>query len=446
MKRAINYFDEHDELYWNAVGVDWSVPIKDARAIVTLPIKLREKELKKECYSGVLGSKNVCQNKKINFSSDGSVESLVFYENNLAKGEGLTVVVGWPKGVVKQPGIMQRLYWFLSANYILFAPILFFIFLFYCWKKYGKDPKSNQPIISYFEAPKNYSPAMVGTVIDDRVDKRDLSAEIVEMAIKGFLRIEKVQEKSFFKRRDYKLYKLKEASGLKQHQQIIFNGLFEIDNQVKLSDLKEKFYKTWKKAEKKVYSQLVEDKIYKRSPQSIKTIYWFIAVLFLLFVSTAIAIWGWAGAISFVLMSILFFIFGYIMPAKTMKGVFLKEKIMGFKEYLRVAEKARIDFHNAPAKNPQTFEGFLPYAMVLKVEKEWAKQFEGIYAQNPNWYTDGSANVFTAAALVSSLDNFSTYTNSSLATRPGGGAASGGSGFSGGFSGGGFGGGGGGSW
>ena len=134
------------------------------------------------------------------------------------------------------------------------------------------------------------------------------------------------------------------------------------------------------------------------------------------------------------------------MPAKTRQGALAKEHILGLKRYLTVAEKDRIEFHNAPEKNPEHFEKLLPYAMVLGVEQEWAKQFAGIYNQQPNWYDDSSGKYFTAFALTDSLNNFQAKADTTLASRPSS-ASSCGSGFGGvGFSGGGFGGGGGGSW
>jgi uncharacterized membrane protein YgcG len=136
-------------------------------------------------------------------------------------------------------------------------------------------------------------------------------------------------------------------------------------------------------------------------------------------------------------------VFAYYMPRKTKEGVLLREKILGLREYLSVAEKGRLKFHNAPEKNPSEFEKLLPYAIVLGVEKDWARQFEGILRANPSWYEDprGLDN-FTALYFVSSLGDFSSDFRATAAT-----AASGSSGMGGGgFSGGGFGGGGGGSW
>ncbi|MDP1845362.1 MAG: DUF2207 domain-containing protein [Candidatus Moranbacteria bacterium] len=146
-----------------------------------------------------------------------------------------------------------------------------------------------------------------------------------------------------------------------------------------------------------------------------------------------------------IISGIIIFIFGWLMPAVTKKGAELKENILGFKDFLSVTETDRLKFHNAPEKTPESFEKFLPYAMVLGVEKEWSKQFEGIYNQQPNWYEDSSGRMFNAMILSSIVSDFSSSATAAMSSQPSS-AAGGGSGFSGGGGGGGFGGGGGGSW
>ena len=126
------------------------------------------------------------------------------------------------------------------------------------------------------------------------------------------------------------------------------------------------------------------------------------------------------------------------MPVKTREGVLLREYVEGFKQYLSVAEKDRLAFNNAPERTPELFDTYLPYAMALGVEMEWAKQFEGIYLNEPSWHS-GPTTSYTGASLAQEMHTFSLYFTS--ASMPTSGGASGG-----GSAGGGFGGGSGGSW
>jgi uncharacterized membrane protein YgcG len=156
------------------------------------------------------------------------------------------------------------------------------------------------------------------------------------------------------------------------------------------------------------------------------------------------AIFGFYGGLASAISGLIIAGFGFLMPNRTVKGVEARALILGLKEYMNVAEKDRMKFHNAPEKNPQLFEKLLPFAIALKVDKAWAKQFEEIYKSNPSWYSDSSGHAFNAYFLSSSLGDFSSSLNSAVASTTTS-ASSGGSGFSGG-GGGGFGGGGGGSW
>jgi uncharacterized membrane protein len=134
------------------------------------------------------------------------------------------------------------------------------------------------------------------------------------------------------------------------------------------------------------------------------------------------------SGISTILISLLF-------DRRTIEGAKIKAQILGLKKYLTVAEKARLDFHNAPERNPEEFERLLPYAIALGVEKKWAKQFESLSMPPRDWY--GGTGTFSAVALSHDLGG-------GFASSFGGATGAGGSG--GGGAGGGGGGGGGGSW
>ena len=139
-------------------------------------------------------------------------------------------------------------------------------------------------------------------------------------------------------------------------------------------------------------------------------------------------------------------IFAALMPARTRAGVDALEKVLGFEEFLGRVDADRLKRMDA---GPETFERLLPYAMALKAEDRWAKAFEGIYMEPPNWYTSNHRGPFTPRLFVGDLGGFTRAASTTMASSPS--RSSGGSGFSGGgggggFSGGGFGGGGGGGW
>ncbi len=447
IKRAINYFSDYDELYWNVTGNEWPVAISQSKATVILPQSVNAEEIKADCFSGLTGNSNHCVSDRYVYSGQNMVNKLVFIDDRLEAGEGLTVVVGFFKGIVAKPSFFNLAWETFRDNWVLAVPAITLLILFYLWHTRGRDPEGRGTIIAQFTAPDNLTPAEIGTIIDEKAHRRDISAEIINLAIKGYIKIKRIEEKGILKSDDYELHKLNEGDDLKnEFERELFNALFSSDKKVvKLSDLKNKFYKDLEKIKKEIYRSTVTKEYFVKNPNKVRGVYFGIGIVALVLSWFSGPVYSWFGVISLAISGLLIIIFSFFMPKKTKQGVLAKEHILGLKQYLTVAEKDRIKFHNAPEKNPDHFEKLLPYAMVLGVEQDWAKQFEGIYNKQPSWYNDSGGAPFSALVLSNSLNGFQSKANSALASRPSS-ASSGGSGFSGGFSGGGFGGGGGGSW
>jgi len=295
-------------------------------------------------------------------------------------------------------------------------------------------------------------------VIDERVNNYDISADIIYLATLGYLKITRLKEQiSVFNTTDYELIKLKEADDLpKLHLRKLHNALFKKAKTrrlkgkrvaaVKLSDLKQKFHADYQDIKKSIYKSLVSHGYFPKNPQTVRVIYFIvgIAVAVLGFVSMSIA--GPLAGFSFVLSGLVVIVFSFFMPRKSKKGVLVYEHILGLKDYMTVAEKDRIKFHNAPDKEPKIFEELLPFAIAMKIEDQWADQFKELYDKAPEWYSDKTGTGFNPILFSSSMRSFGSVAGSVMASTSST-AAGGGSGFGGGgFSGGGFGGGGGGSW
>ena len=447
LSNLLNYYDNltspekagQAELYFNVNGNDWSVPIKKISLSIILPDSQAPKENK--YYLGFFGEQN---------SSRVKVESGTPYKisaENVEPGEELTIVSRWEAMLTPRPDSSQRFLWFLAANGIYLMPIFLLLLLLILLLKYGHDPLGRGTIAPAFEPPKNLSLLEIGTIADERVDNRDLSATIISFATNGYLKIEEIGSKRILRRKDYEIIKIKEFSG-NPDDEYIFSTLFADKKALKLSEAgKEgKLSKVKNQIEDRVYKTMVKRKFFSRNPKIIKGVYIGIGIfcIFSVFIFPALLDRFFtitASALSFLAAAGLFFIFARYMPQRTKEGVLLKEQVEGFKLYLKTAERYRLKF----AEKSGIFEKYLPYAIALGVADIWAKKFEGIYKEPPEWYK-GDFRTFSMVYFSQSLtSDFSTSVNSAFATSA---ASSGGSGFSsgGGFSGGGFGGGGGGSW
>ncbi len=442
---ALLFFEDHDELYWNITGDEWDVPIQDAGAVIQLPAGATG--IRTLAFTGSYGSKEHDADVSVNGS-----EITFRMRRNLAFREGLTAVVGWDKGLVREPTAADNAGNFLRSNWPLVIPMVVFALMYWLWNTRGRDPRL-RPIAARYDPPEGLTPAEVGTLMDNSADMRDITATLVDLAVRGYILIEEKKEEhlmGLFSNTEYVFHLRKKANEwgeLKPHERRLLDGLFSSGalQSVELTDLENKFYKELPGIKDRVFDALMARKYYAQRPDKVKAGY-LIGGVILGFTGF------WAGGMlagttgmqpaPFMLAAILSAIivcgFGWFMPARTFKGGEALEGVLGFEEFLGRVETDRFE---RMVKTPQLFEKYLPFAMALGVEKNWTKAFEGICNQPPEWYRGGDFGTFRATSFVNNLSRMSTQAASSMASAP---RSSGGSGFGGGGGSGGGGGGGGG--
>ena len=443
VSNGLRFFDEHDELYWNVTGDEWEVPIETASARVRLPAGVSG--VRATAFRGAYGSTE---------QSDVAVEPdgvHVLTSDGLGMREGLTLVVGWNPGVVHRPTAVERGAQVVYANLPLAIPPLVFLGMHRLWRKRGRDPEL-APIATQYEPPAQMTPAELGTLIDGKPDMRDITASIVDLAVRGYLHIAETENErlfGLFSSKDYTFTLKKERdawSALKPHERDLLAAMFAGSTTVSLSDLKNKFYKHLPGLREELYGRLVRDGFYSARPDRIRLVY----IVGGIMVGIAIGMLSswimigfgmqpFAGIAAGIASAAILVSFGWFMPSRTSRGTRELEKVLGFREFLSRVEGDRLQ---RVVKTPEMFERYLPFAMALGVEDNWAKAFDGIYTQPPSWYTGpGGVGTFRPSSFTNNLAVMSTAAASTMSSAP---RSSGGSGFSGGSSGGGFGGGGGG--
>jgi len=463
--KVLRRYPEHDELYWNVTGHQWDTMVLKASAIVDSPYA---KIKRVECFAGILGT----QKKNCQFSFDQKRAQFQTTES-LGSNKDLTLVVALDKdNQLKFPGPIKRFFTFLIDNWgypVAFLPLLI-IFSVWYWrgrdKRYLSDNVYYRPedkrtrTVSLFERPhlpllygpiNNLTPAQVGTIVDEKVDIQDVVGEILELARLGFLKIKKITRKKLFgKKNDYLFIRTeKEAKGLKDYQNYLLKSLFLTENEVLLSSLKNKFYQYLKNFKKKVYQNLVQEKIFAGNPEKTRR-NWMAVTLILLTLSFVLVITftGFSDnsgpLFSFFLTVIPTIFLSLAMPRKKAWGYSLYRRIQGLDYYLRQG-KWRTEIY----EKHLFIEEILPLAVCLGVVKRLTKDMAVLGLEPPSYLIGFSDQTFFSR----DFNSFSRSLERSLLSSPressfsGKSSWSGGSGFSsGGSSGGGFGGGGGGSW
>ena len=446
VQNALKFFETHDELYWNVTGDEWEVPITSAAARVRLPPGASG--LRALAFTGAYGSREQRADVEIAHS-----EVRVRMRRSLAFREGMTVVVGWDKGLVKEPGPAAMVALFLRSNWVFLIPLGAFGLMFSLWHARGRDPRL-RPIAPRYEPPEGLTPAELGTLVDNSPDMRDVTATLVDLAVRGYVLIEEKEEErllGLWSGKEYVFHlrkKPEEWTDLLRHEYKLLNALFRkgMLTSVELSDLQNKFYKDLPDIHDRIFERLLARRYYTQRPDEVRNSYLIAGAVIsgiAILGGTLIAHWMGLAPLSFIVAGILTAVpiigFGWVMPASTLMGARALEGVLGFEEFLSRVEADRLD---RTIKTPEMFEKYLPYAMALGVENNWVRAFEDIYRQRPEWYrgTDGAS--FHPRTFVSDLGRMSTQAASVMASAP---RSSGGSGFGGGgSSGGGMGGGGGG--
>lgn len=451
---ALGRFPEHDELYWNATGNEWNALIETSSATIQLPAPIAPGELQAAGYTGLAGSRERAvtittpEPGVVRFEAQRPFEAL----------EGLTVSAGWPQGLVRFPSAAERAGRFAADNWILLLPFGWFFFMLRRYRRHGRDPESDHPVMVRYEPPAGITAGGVGTLIDESVDQADITATVVDLAVRRHLtiRIEERPQLFGILKRDETVFRRESPppnESLHAHEQKVLSALFAAGDEVSASDLTNKFYTHIPGIRSALYARLVQQGYFDASPDSARSKY--VALAFGAALITGLFAAGWLSlrgigvpavvgipVVTGLLTLLVVLSFSGAMPRRTATGVRARQWALGFQEFARRVESDRLE--RAAGDPRATFEKLLPYAMALGVAGEWARRFEGIYRDDePAWFTGAHAGRgFSTRAFESSLSSAMSRASTAMTSSPR--SSSGSSG--GGSSGGGGGGGGGGSW
>ncbi len=268
-RNGLRFFEDHDELYWNVTGDEWDVPLGAATAQIDLPTGASG--IRSIAFNGVYGSTD----RDAKIDRDGT-SLRINMPHELGYHEGLTVVVGWDKGVVTPPSTADKVMGFLAANWPLAIPIPVFLLAFITWRRRGRDPEG-LPIAVQYEPPKGLTPGEAGVLVDNSADMRDITATLVDLAVRGYLRIEERDDRKLLGligSREYVLHKLtppEAATALAPHERAVYDGVFSgRGDEVELSDLQNEFYKVLAGIKNKLFDELLERGYYHARPDKVK--------------------------------------------------------------------------------------------------------------------------------------------------------------------------------
>ena len=478
------------EFYYNVFGTNELTPRDRVTVIVNAPAPSTDAL----CYRGERGAKDTCE--------AVAGEPTRYTATNLGAGEALSIVGQYPASAFDNPqpdvrsgdaGSTVGSQAAPAANAAAYAagigaPLIAAAAMgTLVWKR-GRDERyadltpglspvrgtaaeaptvvGGKPVVAVqFQPPAGVQPGMVGTIIDETANPIDVSATVIDLAVRGYLRIEETDGSGLFSRTDWTLTRLSPPVGdqLLTYERQLLDGLFRTGDVVALSDLKNHFSTTLKKVQSAMYSEVVTRHWFRQSPQMQRGLWQGLGIV-LAAIGGMILVWGvpalsamfvdgFGGGIvlgvGLLLAGAITWLLGGKMAAKTAEGSAVHAQALGFKEYLTTAEAGQIAFEEAS----NIFSRYLPYAVVFGVADRWARTFAevakaaeaaGQTLVMPTWYVYSGHAFPDFTSIANGVDSFSTTSTGTFTSTPG---SSGSSGFGGGgFSGGGVGGSSSGSW
>ncbi|GAA2689999.1 DUF2207 domain-containing protein [Nonomuraea recticatena] len=417
-----------EELRWFAVG-GWSAPVAKATVKVSGPAAIQNLS----CFAGDLTSAIGCTSA----SMDHTGVRAEFEQQGLNAGQALTVVLGYPKGTSGGEPILERRWSMTSAFTLdtvtggalagLLALLLGGVGLL--WWTRGRDARAvghEQGAVAavqdgHFTPPDGVRPGQIGTLIDEQADVIDVTATIVDLAVRGYLRIDE-QPRQTYDAPDWVLVRLPNApiASLLPYERALYDAIFEGRDSVLLSQLSGAFHAHLGKVRDALYTDVVRQGWFARRPDAVRTRWTTAGVgLCLLGVAATVALawfttYGLLG-LAVIIAGAALAIGGQSMPAKTAKGSAALAHTLGFRHYLMTG-----DLGNVPEQHRvELFSRYLPYAVIFDGVEHWSRVVasvtgNGQQADNLYWY-HGPAE-WDLSKFAGSMRTFTTTTSGAISS------------------------------
>ncbi|NUO98866.1 MAG: DUF2207 domain-containing protein [Nonomuraea sp.] len=430
VKGAVTTSGGVEELRWFAVS-GWDTAVAKATVQVSGPGQVQNLS----CFAGDLTSAIGCTSA----SMDHTGTKADFEQSDLAPGQALTVVVGYPKGSSSGAPILEKRFSLASAFTLdlvtggalaaLLVLLLGGVGLLY-WtrgrdarvashEKGGVDPVQN----GHFSPPDGVRPGQIGTLVDEQADVVDVTATIVDLAVRGYLRIDE-QPRQTYDAPDWMLVRLPNApvNSLLKYERALYDAIFDGRDAVLLSQLSGSFAGQLGKVRDALYADVVTQGWFARRPDTERTRWTTIGVALIgvgLLATVALAWFTTYGllGLALVIAGGALAVGGQYMPAKTAKGSAALAHTLGFREYLFSGELGEVPEQH----RVELFSRYLPYAVIFDGVEHWSRVVasvtgNGHQSDNLYWY-HGPAE-WDLSKFAGSMRTFTTTTSGAIsATR-----------------------------
>lgn len=417
VRNEVRFHSDHDRLLWNA-GEGWRGETAKASLFVQVPPETQS-QFRAQSFLSEHGLLPVMPTEvgpdRIWFESPRSV----------AANDQMLADIVFPKGALAKPAAGKRLFWFLRANLIVFLPLATLLAMLILRSLKRLPAPETMTIVPRYEPPEGMTPAEVGVLLDDELDPRDVSATLIDLAVRKYIRLErcKPDEGVEFDGKDFAIRLLRPKEDwhkLALHERTLLFHTFYGGEWTKLSSLRLRFYPVVPLIGRDVLQLLRRKGMYRSEPDHAQSVRVTMLALFLAaaFLIQLAGLYSFASswllsALAIGISTGIVYYFGRAITSKTIRGLKTYQKVLGFQEFLDTVEGDRLE--RMPS---EMFEKWIPYAMALGVERHWAGNFQGVSIGQPEWMEGFEDVIFDSAGLTRTLEVFAREARSTLILMP----------------------------
>jgi hypothetical protein len=391
---GLRIYPEGDQLWWKAIAPDHNFPIRSSTVTVTLPQTFPKDQLVVGSYGAPTGEPAYTDRGQVVFKAqsidaDQELEVRVQFPHGVVQGQAPS----WQAGDDRQRAlgpVMGVIFGALGLLAVIGGPLAVYLL----WYKRGRDLPVG-PVPEYISEPPGDLPAgIVGTLVDENAELKDIIASITDLARRGVLRMEEQQSEGFLgigSGREYVFHLVASSQAQRKYEQTLLQALFSHQNERRMSDLRERFYAFIPTLQQQLYDEVVQLGFFPSNPNTTRTLWRSLGIVGVVLggiVSFGLqAVLGSYSSLAIcpgvglVITALALTFVGPHLPRKTLPGAEEAAKWLAFKRYLQTIEK-----HGDLAAVKDKFEQFLPYAIAFGIERSLIHKFAGIDTPAPRWW------------------------------------------------------------
>jgi len=392
---GLRSYEDGDQLYWVAVPGDRPFPVLDSRVTVTLPSDRPPQVTASypDTWLETIDGTTITWEAPGRLGNNSDIEVRVQYPHDPEMSKP-----GWQASFDRMRWYEDNLKPIVTVVLLVIGALIGLggsLLVIMRYLSHGRDPEAVVVPEYLPEPPSSELPGIVGVLLDERADMKDILGTMLDLARRGYLVIEQTTKGGvlgMFESTEFHFHRTdKDSSDLRGHETSLLRGLFPGNRQdTELSDLRNKFYKVIPSIKEQMYRDLVRQGYFVRSPETTRNLWLFggIGLLALAGVGFWLGLAGMSisplmvappiglGLVGFVMMGT-----SQAMPAKTPKGAQEAAQWQAFRTYLKNIER-----YTDLSQATDQFEKYIGYAVAFGFEKEWIQDFAPVMTSMPTWY------------------------------------------------------------